>query len=274
MPLDRRAQKALAVVDARTSLANSNGRRHHGHVNLLLLEPAEIAPDGTVSLRDRRAEHLRSVLQATKGRILEAGVLNGPIGQAEVLSVDAESVTLRANCQDPAPIARDVLLLAVPRPKVLLRMLELAASLGFCEIVLFRSWRVDKSHLGSQALDPAVQDLHLRLGLEQARRTQLPRIKTFLLFRPFVEDHLPHLDLPAHRFCAHPFAAVATRDLALTANAPIALCIGPEGGFLPWEVDQLARSGLLPVRMSHHPLRTEAALAAMHAQLDLMRDRQ
>ena len=243
-------------------------------VNLLLLEPNEIRDDGTVSLKDRRADHLRTVLKATKGRIVQAGILDGPMGRAEVLAVENDEVVLRPDCDEPSPVARDVLLLAVPRPKVLLRMLELAAALGFSDIVLLRTWRVDKSHLGSQALDPVVQGAHLRLGLEQARRTQLPRVRTFLRFRPFVEDDLPHLDLPAHRFCAHPFATVATRELALTKNAPIAVAVGPEGGFLTWEVEQLAAAGFLPVRLSQHPLRTEAALAAMHAQLDLLRDRQ
>ena len=143
--------------------------------------------------------------------------------------------------------------------------------LGFAEIVLFRSWRVDKSHLSSQAMEAELQRHHLCLGLEQARRTAMPRVRTFLRFRPFVEDDLPLLPLPQHRFCAHPFAETSTADLALTHGAPVAVALGPEGGLLPYEVDHLARCGFLPVRMSQHPLRTESALCAVHAQLDLVR---
>lgn len=242
-------------------------------VNLLLLDPAEVADDGTAVLTDRRAEHLRAVLHVEPGRTLQAGFVDGPIGSAEVLEVRLDSVRVRAVCTDPPPTTQDALLLAIPRPKSLLRMLELAATLGFADIVLFRSWRVDKSHLESQAMDPSLQRHHLRLGLEQARRTAMPRVRSYLRFKPFVEDELPLLELPAQRFCAHPFATDATADLALSRGAPFAVAIGPEGGLLPYEVDQLARCGFLPVRMSQHPLRTESALAAMHAQLDLLRAR-
>lgn len=242
-------------------------------VNLLLLDPAEVADDGTALLTDRRAEHLRAVLQVAPGRTLQAGLVDGPIGSAEVLEVRNDAVRVRAVCTEPSPTTQDALLLAVPRPKSLLRMLELAATLGFADIVLFRSWRVDKSHLESQAMDPALQRHHLRLGLEQARRTTMPRVRSYLRFRPFVEDELPQLQLPAQRFCAHPFATDATADLSLSRGAPFAVAIGPEGGLLPYEVDHLARCGFLPVRMSQHPLRTESALAAIHAQLDLLRAR-
>lgn len=244
-------------------------------MNLLLLEPGELGPDGEVLLRERRAAHLVEVLKAAPGQVLQAGVVDGELGEAEVLDVGASEVRLRVRLTAPSPPPTgDVLLLAVPRPKVLLRMLELAAALGYSEVVLFRSWRVDKSHLESQAMLHEVQQAHLRLGLEQARRTRLPRVSTFLRFRPFVEDDLPLLPLPAHRFCAHPPAAVSTAELQLSRKQPFALAVGPEGGFLPWEVEQLARAGFAPVRMHSHPLRTEAALAALHAQLDLLRHRQ
>ncbi len=242
-------------------------------VNLLLLDPAEVADDGTAVLTDRRAEHLRAVLQVAPGRTLQAGLVDGPIGKAEVLEVRDDSVRVRAVCNDPPPTTSDMLLLAIPRPKSLLRMLELAATLGFAEIVLFRSWRVDKSHLESQAMDLALQRHHLRLGLEQARRTTMPRVRSYLRFKPFVEDELPLLALPTQRFCAHPSATDSTASIALSPSSPFAVAVGPEGGLLPYEVDHLARAGFLPVRMSQHPLRSESALAAMHAQLDLLRAR-
>lgn len=244
-------------------------------MNLLLLEPGEIGPDGEVVVRERRALHLVQVLKAAPGQVLQAGVVDGDLGEAEVLAIGDDGVRLRVRLHTPAPPPTgDVLLLAVPRPKVLLRMLELAAALGYDEIALFRSWRVDKSHLESQAMVPEVQQEHLRLGLEQARRTRLPRVRSFLRFRPFVEDDLPRLPLPAHRLCAHPPASLSTAELRLSRAQPFALAVGPEGGFLPWEVEQLARAGFTPVRMHSHPLRTEAALAALHAQLDLLRQQQ
>lgn len=242
-------------------------------MNLLLLQQDEIAADGTVVLRDRRGRHVREVLRAEVGQLLRAGVVDGPCGTAELLRVDGDGAVLRWQAAGDAPAASDdVLLLAIARPKVLMRMLAHAAALGFSRVVLFRSWRVDKSHLGSKAMDQAVQRQCLLAGLEQSCRTRVPRVENFLLFKPFVEDQLERLQLPAQRFCAHPSAALRTAEVQV-GKAPLALAIGPEGGLLPYEVDMLAQRGFTALSLGPHPLRTETALAVLHGQLDLLRQR-
>ncbi len=240
-------------------------------MNLLLVERHELDAHARVRIAGRRAQHLREVLRVEVGDQVRAGILDGPLGTARVLAATGEHVDLEVACTTPPPAAPDVLLLAVPRPKALQRILEHAAALGFGQIVLFRSWRVEKSHLDSKLIEPAVQQEHLRLGLEQGQRTLLPRVHFFPLFKPFVEDHLDGLALPQHRFCAHPSAATATVDLQLTRGAPFALALGPDGGFLPYEVEQLSQRGFLPVRLGPHPLRTDSALSVLHGQLDLLR---
>lgn len=242
-------------------------------MNFLLLHRNELADDGTARLRGRRAEHVRTVLRAAPGRELRAGIVDGPVGTAVVRSVAADEVTVTVRCNEPAPPASDVLLLAVPRPKVLLRMLAHAAALGFTRIVLFRSWRVEKSHLASTAMRAEVQREQLLLGLEQAGRTAVPRVDFAPLFRPLVEDTLPALDLPAARFVGHPLAATATAALELDRGAPFALALGPDGGLIPFEVEALAAAGFTPIACGPHALRTETALAVLWGQLDLLRRR-
>ena len=205
-------------------------------LNFLLLHPDELTAHGTAELRGRRAEHVRTVLRAGPGSRLRAGIVDGPRGTAVVRQMDADAVTVEIDCAETAPVGADVLLLAVPRPKVLLRILAHAAALGFARIVLFRSWRVEKSHLGSRAMDTAAQREQLLLGLEQAGRTALPQVRFCPLFRPMVEDVLPTLGLPPARFVGHPTAAVGTDELALVRGAPFALALGPDGGLLPYEV--------------------------------------
>jgi RsmE family RNA methyltransferase len=53
----------------------------------------------------------------------------------------------------------------------------------------------------------------------------------------------------------------------------IALAIGPDGGFLPYEVERFAAQGFLPVACGTRPLRTETALAVLKGQFDLLRAR-
>lgn len=242
-------------------------------MNFLLLHAHELAEDGRADLRGRRAEHARTVLKVETGQRLRAGIVDGELGTATVLAVEADRVVVAMQRERPAPAADDVLLLAVPRPKVLLRMYGHAAALGFGHLVLFRSWRVDKSHLDSASLRPEAQQEQLLLGLEQAGRTRLPKITFCPLFKPMVEDHLDGLGLPPQRFVAHPTAATATAALASLVGAPFALALGPDGGFLPYEVDALAGRGFLPITCGPWPLRTETALAALAGQLQLLRGR-
>ncbi len=243
-------------------------------MNFLLLDPAEVDGGGRALLRGRRAEHLRTVLKAEPGQVLRAGLLDGPLGLAKVLAVTAVGdVEVQTEWQAQPSPTHDVLLLAVPRPKVLLRLFEHASALGFRRVVLFRSWRVEKSHLQSTAMRPEVQREHLLAGLEQSGRTVLPEVLFFPAFKPMVEDHLGGLGLPATRFVAHPAAAVRTHELAPLAGAPFALAIGPDGGFLPYEIDRLAALGFLPVSCGSHALRTETAVAVLAGQLALLRAR-
>jgi RsmE family RNA methyltransferase len=242
-------------------------------VNFLLLDPAEVDADGRAELRGRRAEHVRTVLRAQAGQVLRAGLVGGPLGRATVLAVLPDgTVTVQTQWHAAPPPNRDVLLLAVPRPKVLLRLFEHVAALGYRRLVLFRSWRVEKSHLQSTAMRPEVQREHLLAGLEQSGRTELPEVTFCPAFKPMVEDHLPALGLPPTRFVAHPQAAVRTHDLA-PLSAPFALAIGPDGGFLPYELDRLGEVGFLPISCGPHALRTETAVAVLTGQLALLRER-
>lgn len=241
-------------------------------MNWILLQPEEVTADGDAKLMGRRARHAHEVLAAEPGQRLRVGVINGPTGEAQVLHSSPDELSLRVQLGPTAPRSSDALLLAVPRPKVLLRMLAHAAALGFGEILLFRSWRTDKSHLHSTAMRAEVQREQLLLGLEQSGRTHLPMVRQALLFKPMVEDLLPTLPLPSARFVGHPTASTPTHNLHVPPQAPFALCLGPDGGFLPYELDQLCSLGFAPVNCGPHALRTETALAVLTGQLQLLRE--
>ena len=64
-------------------------------MNVLLIAPDELAPDGTVALTDERATHLRTVLKVEVGQRIRAGIARGGLGTAEVLAVDGGAISLR-----------------------------------------------------------------------------------------------------------------------------------------------------------------------------------
>jgi 16S rRNA (uracil1498-N3)-methyltransferase len=239
-------------------------------MNLLLLRPEEASDPEEVCLSDRRAGHIRDVLRASPGRQLRCGILDGPLGDAEVLSIDATQVVLRLRLDEAAPTRpSDVLLVAAPRPKVLRRLVADATALGYGTIVVFRSWHVDRSHLESRSVTPGALEESALEGLEQARRTWRPRLLFEPLFRPFVEDRLDGIAPPSHRYVAHPAA-----EEPLVAHPPegsFALAIGPERGFTAFEIELLGSCGFRAVHAGPHPLRVETATTALTAQLQVLR---
>jgi RsmE family RNA methyltransferase len=243
-------------------------------VNLLLLEACELEDDqATLDVgRDHRGRHLREVLRVKVGDEVRVGILDGPKGLGVVTAVAADRVTLALRFEtDTEPRSQDTLLLAVPRPRVLARCLADAAALGFGRILLFRSWRVDKSHLRSKVLREAQLRKHLIAGLEQACRTRLPDVSLFPLFKPFVEDRLEDLLPVGPRFVAHPVAEHSVHTARIAQGQPLTLALGPEGGFIPYEIEAFEARDFVAVSAGPNPLRVETALAVLSGQLQMIR---
>lgn len=236
-------------------------------MNLLLVEPSEIV-DGRVILReaDRRVHHLRTVLGVAVGSQIKAGVIGGAIGSAEVLSADDGLVLGVAFDGASRPILPIELVLAVPRPKVLTRVIEIAASFGVERIDLTNAWRVDKSYLHSPRLEPDALALAARFGAEQGATTHVPAIETHLRLMPLLDARWPGPG-PGSRLLAHPGALPIERSYQ---GGPAVLAIGPEGGWIEREVETFIARGFTPVSLGGAILRVEAAVAAALAQLELL----
>jgi RsmE family RNA methyltransferase len=243
-------------------------------VNLLLLEPAEVDPEGVARLTDRRATHLREVLGVAVGARLRAGLIGGGVGEAEILGDDGAAIALRLGpiIASPPPPPTD-LLLAVPRPKVLGRVVESVASFGVRRVDLCNAWRVDKSYLGSPRLHPDELRAAAVLGAEQGVTTYLPTMAVHRRFMEALDGEFPVGGGRAGlRLVAHPRGAAPLEQVVPHGEAgSITLAIGPEGGWSERELDTLVARGFAPVSLGAPVLRVEAAIAAALGQLMLVR---
>jgi RsmE family RNA methyltransferase len=238
-------------------------------VNLLLLHPDEIDDGGVARLRGRRALHAREVLNASAGDVLVAGVLGGSMGTGEVISTSVDALSVRLTLdRDPPPRSTVDLLVALPRPKVLRRILQASASMGVGTIALVGSWRVEKSYWGSPSLAPDAIREELSLGLEQGRDTIPPVVLVRRLFKPFVEDELDATFPSTHRLLAHPAATSPLEAIAPRAARAL-LAIGPEGGWTPYEARRLAELGFDDFSLGPRALRVDAALPYAVGQVEL-----
>jgi RsmE family RNA methyltransferase len=232
-------------------------------VNLLLLQPHELDSEGVARLTGRRLEHAREVLQVQKGQSLRVGILGGMTGVGEVVSDDRETLVLKVSVSQPAPPRAGVsLVLAIPRPKQLKRIIPAIASLGVDRVVLVNAARVEKSYFDSKVLAAEFLDGLMELGLEQACDTVKPQLEVRERLKPFIEDELsrwaPEGSL---RLVPHPYATTPLSPVP--AETHVVLAIGPDGGWVPFEISLFEQAGFRPVSLGRRVLRGEVAVPAV-----------
>ncbi|UUD65977.1 16S rRNA (uracil(1498)-N(3))-methyltransferase [Pseudomonas seleniipraecipitans] len=234
-------------------------------MNLLLLEDGDFIAADRVRLDGRRLTHLNEVHRAESGDSLRVGRVGGDMGHGQLLHLDANSAELQVSFDQPPPAKLPItLLLALPRPKMLKRVLQSVAAMGVPRLILLNSYRVEKSFWQTPFLEPAAIREQLILGLEQARDTLLPEVIIEKRFKPFVEDRLPQLAAGTLGLTGHPGDYPACPRAVAQS---VTLAIGPEGGWIPYEVDKLAEAGLQPVQLGERILRVETAVTALLARL-------
>lgn len=247
-------------------------------MNLILIFPEDLVAPDVARLTGRRLDHVRQVHRAAVGDDLVAGMLGGRKGTGRVLRLDDDALELALTLtDDPTPKLPLTLLIALPRPKVVNRVVASATSLGAATIVLINAWKVEKAYWGSPRLEPASLRHQAVLGLEQAGDTVLPDIRLARLFRPFVEKELPAIVGGGTGLLAHPGKTEnpgtdtgffsRKPGVCPQVSPPVVLAIGPEGGWIDAELGSFERAGFRTIDLGPRILRTETALAALVGKL-------
>jgi RsmE family RNA methyltransferase len=234
-------------------------------MNLILLFEEDFVGPQRVRLYGRRAQHVAAVHRARVGERLRVGRVNAAVGAGVITALDTDTLEMEVVLDQPPPPALPAtLLLALPRPKSLKRVLQGVTAMGVKRIVLMASWRVEKSFWDSPVLRPESLREQLVLGLEQARDTVLPQVTLRKRFKPFVEDEVSDLIRGTRALMAHPSA---TQPCPRAVRGPVTLAVGPEGGFIPYEVELLQAHGLEAVSLGTRSLRVEHAVPALLGRL-------
>ncbi|KAA8498435.1 Ribosomal RNA small subunit methyltransferase E 1 [Porphyridium purpureum] len=261
----------------------------------------------TLPRDDFRSEHVRQVLGLGDGELLRAGCVDGSLFDAQVQWNANGSMSLIPIVLDAAgrpqknwnhrdlltpctptrvplrPLRIDVML-AVPRPKVLLRILNHLAVMGVGNIVLCNAYKVEKSYLNSKSVrDAELLRAELLAGVcQSAVDSRLPKVHFAPRLRAFLEDDLPSISTPGQlRVVAHPpdertsasfssLSKLIIHGSDLSASVPperVLLAIGPEGGWMPREISMMCseQHGFVPVAIGERVLRTEQACLSLVA---------
>ncbi|MEN8142481.1 MAG: 16S rRNA (uracil(1498)-N(3))-methyltransferase [Thermodesulfobacteriota bacterium] len=242
-------------------------------MNLILFEQQEINGQ-SVSLFGRRAKHIRKVLRSKPGDIVRIGIIDGPTGTGLIKEVDRDQVLIEISAATtPPPKSPTGLILALPRPIMLKRVLSQAASMGVERIFLINAGRVEKSFFSASIMTEVNLRQRLVLGLEQAMDTVVPEISIHNRFRPFVEDLLPAMshDYPV-KIIAHPDDGRDINEVILpNQSTGVLVAIGPEGGWSDFEIDLFRDQDFQAFTLGPRILRVDTAVPAILAQLGLLR---
>lgn len=229
-------------------------------MNLLIIRPEDLDANREFTVAGSRAEHIRTVLRAKPGDPVRTGFLNGKIGTATLLSIEKGRAVLRAGeLATPPPEALPLsLIAALPRPQSFKKVIHFAVSSGIRDLVFIHSVRVEKSYWNSSVLEKEALDAEIFEGLEQGFDTTWPRIRFFRYFQEFLSEAGTMFPEDVVKIAAHPGRSA---DGFRRKEGRIALAIGPEGGFVRSEVEELSAAGFQPMGFGSHILRVEFAVS-------------
>ncbi|WP_022851788.1 16S rRNA (uracil(1498)-N(3))-methyltransferase [Limisalsivibrio acetivorans] len=222
-------------------------------MNIILIQKEELTGNRAV-IRGERHAHMRSVLKCTPGKTIKAGILNGLMGTADVVSINDDEAVLDIAAAEKPPAPREIsVILALPRPKVFRRIFFFLVCAGIKDIHIINTWRVEKSYWKSPYLENTGE--YAFEALQQAKDTIMPKVSFHRFFMDFVKNELPEISKDKSRWLAEP-----TAEKGEELKEPAVIAIGPEGGFIQREIDTFIRCGFKGFSFGERILTTEHAV--------------
>lgn len=227
-------------------------------MNLIIIEEKDFFPENKIILHDRRHEHIKKILKARSQQKIKIGKLNGKIGFGTIIEISKSETIIGDYTFDifPPKASENIICVALPRPQTIKKVLQGIIEFGIKKIFFFQSARVEKSFWQSSILNPEELNQQIILGLEQAVDTIVPEIILRKHFQNFLEIEIITLQNSHNIIFAHPQKGVVQK--IPENNKPALIIIGPEGGFIPSEVDVLSQIAQ-PINLGERILRVEHA---------------
>ncbi len=234
-----------------------------------------LLPKNSKTISDeQQLTHIKEVLKSKVGDTLTIGEMGGNLGKATIAEINDNEVLLCDVTLDQKPPAKLDLtvVLALPRPKVLRRLIMDMTSLGVNKLIIVNSYRTQKSYWQSPLLERI--DEFVFEGLQQAIDTVPLEVEFKKRFKPFVEDDFSALVAGKEQsdaVIAHPYASQSWKTYldglkskdSDKETMPNVLCVGAEGGWIDYEVDLLCKYGCTAVSLGERILRTETVVSVL-----------
>lgn len=224
-------------------------------MNLLLFRDGEL--EKPLPPDDPRIKHIHSILKSREGDCLDAGIINGQIGQAVLTEIGADGscrFDFTAAGESP-PLCPLTLIIGTPRPPTAKRLLRDLTAAGIEKIMFCGTDLGEKSYLTSRLWSREEWKDAVLTGMAQGESTRTPVIeKYYSLYKAI--DQLP---LDTERLALDNISPRMRLKEFRPAAKHCCLALGPERGWSDRERDILKERGFSICSLGDRVLRTETA---------------
>jgi RsmE family RNA methyltransferase len=274
------------------------------HLNRFLFSPEEIntdenIPEVVLPKDDYRTIHASKVLGVRNGATIRAGLVSseehnglmsdnaviewlpeGKVKKAEPLANGNPPGSLRIRLESLEPPQESMipsvsLILALPRPLQLGRMLPMISQMGVDHLILTEARKVPKDYFGSHLFrKPEQLTERLVEGLCQAGDVKLPKVHVVRNLSNFLNNDLDKI-FPAENYArviAHPQRQTEEppkrmREVSFPVGCPprMVIAVGPEGGWEePEELERFVdEHDFQQITMGSRVLRSDCAVVSL-----------
>ena len=242
-----RLKAGAPIVDATAGVSSPQGAKRMSR-HRVFLEPEQVS-DGAIDLRGPEAEHALRSKRVRVGDEIEAIDGRGLVLRCRVDAASKRGLTLgvigREEVEPVRPLVR--VWSATPKGQRLDKMIDMLGQVGAA------SWAPLDTKLG--VVDPGANkiDRMHRIAVEAAKQCGRAHVMEISAKLDFEQT------LRAADGEAIVMADVSGGALEPTGRETVRLLVGPEGGFLPVEINAARAAGAQVVRLGPHAMRIETA---------------
>lgn len=226
-------------------------------MNLILFEKDEIGK--SIPGHDPRVKHIRRTLKYEIGENFEAGIVNGEIGKAKIITLDKKEMVIEFFSEKPMTKSFPVILIVgFTRPQIAKHIFRESASMGIDKLWCYPTELGEKSYLESNFWDEKNYRPQLIKGAGQGVTSHLPEVKIF----SSLSDAVKSLPEDFERITldnVRPIDSITTYSFQ---KQKVAILLGSERGLTDKERDFLELSNFKLLKMGERVLRTDTACIA------------
>jgi 16S rRNA (uracil1498-N3)-methyltransferase len=208
-----------------------------------------------MELAEDETRHLCQVLRKRVGETVFCTDGNGTLFETILHEIGKKKATLRIVAQQNLLEIQTPLHIAIAPPKNMDRLewfLEKVTEIGVSEITPIICRRSERTVLKMERLN------HILLtAMKQSLRYHLPKLNEPIDFKAFMNQNHSTTEAKWIAYCSEE-SRVPLQQL-VQKGQPSLILIGPEGDFMPEEVEMAFSKGFCGVSLGNHRLRTETA---------------